>query len=334
MRNTKKVSVCCAWYNRADYLEDTINSLLTQNYNDFEVVIVNDGSTDPRVKKILNSFHDNRLIIVHQENHGFVHAIKTAISTSNGNYIATQGSGDISYPDRLSLQSEILDKSPKIGIVGCKIINAVKGGKNDGFKIPRKYTTLHPNAKDFLSDENPFSHGEVMFRKNVYDSVGGYRDIFKFAQDRDLWLRMIEICQAEIVNETLYERGLFIADGVSTNLNKIVLQKALSLFARQCYHHRQKFGHDLVDKFQNQAALYRIKSADHANFLCKMSFKSLSIENDALAEEFLRMALNEKITPLVVATLTTFYLFKNFSFFKLILKAILNKKYTTERWTA
>ena len=82
------VSVCCAYYNRSEFLRSTINGLLAQDYPNFELVVVNDGSTDPAVRSILDSYQDPRLRVIHQSNTGFVAAIRRAIDESRGQYIA------------------------------------------------------------------------------------------------------------------------------------------------------------------------------------------------------------------------------------------------------
>lgn len=97
-----KVSVVCAWYNRVDYISDTIDSLLAQDYPNFDITIVNDGSPDPLVREVLDNYTNPRLRVIHQENTGFTRAIRRAIDESDRTYIAIQGAGDISLPGRLT----------------------------------------------------------------------------------------------------------------------------------------------------------------------------------------------------------------------------------------
>src|SRR5690554_1592429 len=93
-----RVTIVCAWYNRSEFLLRTVDSLLSQDFDDYEVVIVNDGSTDPRVRELLDGCSDSRLKVIHQENAGFVRAISRAVNYCKSPFIAIQGSGDISYP--------------------------------------------------------------------------------------------------------------------------------------------------------------------------------------------------------------------------------------------
>ena len=141
-----------------------------------------------KIKEFVKKADDPRLIpIYHEENIGFVAGLLDAISKARGEYIAIQGSGDVSMPARIEKQKNLLDAHPEVGIVGCHYENYVQTSG-----VVRKRT---PNANDTtlgsLLDQNVFTHGEVMFRKSTYEKAGGYRPQFTFCQDYDLWLRMI-----------------------------------------------------------------------------------------------------------------------------------------------
>ena len=130
----------------------------------------------------------------------------------------------------------------------------------------KSYGILVLGNSDFLSNPIPFGHGEVMFRRDLYNSVGGYRQFFRFAQDHDLWLRMSERSKMAIIPKVLYQRGLFAKDGIATNVEKLVLQKMLSNFAIQCFKTKDSKGQDLVDKYGCQAGLLRKRNSHLANF--------------------------------------------------------------------
>lgn len=294
MKNNVKVSVVCAWYNRAEYIKDTVNSLLNQNFNDYEIILVNDGSTDIKVKDILDSYSDPKLTVIHQENTGFVGAIKRAIENATGEFIAIQGAGDVSLEERLSTQFDFLDANKKYGIVGCRIVNVEIGGENHGKKRYPQLRKIEPGLNDLLLRFNPFSHGEVMFRKEIYNKVGGYRDYFKHAQDRDLWIRMAEHTKLHVIDKLLYERRSFHVDGVSTSVDKAILQAALSTFARQCYYDRKKMnGLDFVDLYPNHALVFRRKNKNYANFLAKLAIKDFLFKEEGRYIDLPSMAINE-----------------------------------------
>ncbi|WP_444984370.1 glycosyltransferase family 2 protein [Halomonas mongoliensis] len=288
-----KVSVVCAWYNRADYIRDTVDSLLAQDCDSFEVIIVNDGSPDPRVREILDSYDDPRLRVIHQENTGFVDAIRRAIETSQASYIAIQGAGDISFKSRIRSQYEHLENNESCVCVAPKVQQTIFGGPSDQAVIPKRYPKNTYNHQDFLKS-HPFTHGETMYRRDIYDLVGGYRSAFKYSQDTDLWLRMSRFGSFHILDRVMYERRLFHEDGVSTDNNKQLLQKALSHFAKQCasakQDDRQK---DLIDLYGPVALVLRQPSKGLASFAVKSAVKSMINNKSEEALFFLVFAEKE-----------------------------------------
>ena len=246
--SSPKVSIVCAWYNRSDYIKETIESLLAQDYLNFEIVIVNDGSTDPRVREELEKFDDTRLHVHHCENVGFTRAIRTAIDSTSSEYIGIQGAGDYSYPNRISRQVGFLEKRPNFAVAGCRYVNRVKGGKGDGKATPSKHATLTPAASDVLKG-NPFSHGEVLIRRSAYEEVGGYRTIFENSQDKDLWLRLTENWNLGVIDAFLYERRFFSNDGISSNLSKSLTQVAYAHLADYSYIEKKKRRKDPVEQY-------------------------------------------------------------------------------------
>lgn len=251
-----KVSVVCAWYNRADYIRDTIDSLLAQDYPNFDITVVNDGSPDPRVREILDSYDDPRLRVIHQDNTGFTRAIRRAIDESDGAYIAIQGAGDVSLPGRLSAQVAYLEERPDFAVAGCRYVNQVKGPDGDGERKPARVRSLEPTARDVMRG-NPFGHGEVLMRCNAYDAVGGYRVFFENSQDKDLWMRMSQRYHLGIVDACHYQRNVFLADGIASSFDKTLKQIAYSRLADLCHQERLRGERDSVERY-GQLALMRV----------------------------------------------------------------------------
>jgi glycosyltransferase involved in cell wall biosynthesis len=308
--NEVKVSICVAYYNRSEYVQECIQSLLDQEYEAFEVIVVNDGSPDPLTKKYLDEFEDPRLVVIHQENTGFVGAIRAAIDASKGTYIAIQGAGDVSLPSRIKYQAQVLDDKQQVGIVSCLFENVVFGGENDGLRKKRGYASNDISAADFLNGSNPLGHGEVMFRKSIYDKVGGYRAYFKFSQDLDLWLLMIDHCDVEIIQEYLYERRMFMKDGVSTDGKKQFLQKYLAEFARQCYHDRNKYGMDLVEQYGLHSGLFKYPNKNLSGLIASKCIHSMLHENVKDLNFYLRFSRGEPVTLKLVLVLTLVKVYK------------------------
>lgn len=288
-----KVVVACAWYNRADYIRDTLDSLLQQDFDSFEVVLVNDASPDPRVREILDSYDDVRLKVVHQEkNTGFVRAIRNAISLSSAPYVAIQGAGDISLPARLRKQYEILSGDRNISVVG----SYYKNFKVSDDSEVESDIVESPQFPDFsyCLKKNPFSHGEVMFSRSAYEEVGGYREFFKFAQDRDLWLRMSQKnFNFMVIQEVLYFRRNFRKDGVSTDLDKALHQIMLSEIAVKDAVFRHKFGISFVDETGPLSYLFRPRNLRTTKLLIGAAMISKIKRDDAKFRTMSRLALDE-----------------------------------------
>ncbi|WP_083504980.1 glycosyltransferase family 2 protein [Nesterenkonia jeotgali] len=225
-----KVSVVTGYYNRVHLLERTIESILSQTFFDFELIVFDDNSTDgtqERLRQLSDEYKDPRFrYILHSENKGFVRGLVDAISTSEAEYIAIQGSGDVALTKRLELQVELMDRQPEVGAVGGWYFNVQE--EQGTHRLTR------PDANGMTFDDllhaNVFSHGEVMIRRSTYDLVGGYRPEFKYAQDRDLWLRISKVAQLATVPEPIYKRFVQF-DGVSYVPSKRISQACYSMSA-------------------------------------------------------------------------------------------------------
>lgn len=206
---TPKVSVVCAWYNRADYIKDTVDSLLNQDFEDYEIIIANDGSPDPRVKEILDSYDDPKLTIIHKENEGFTKTIKMLVDIAKAPYVAIQGAGDVSYSNRLSTQYEFMDNNLNVGAVGSGFDVDLEGGGNLRYSSPKDIKTTEQ-----LKTSVPFTHGTIMYRKSDYIKSGGYDIRFKYCSDWDLYFRVLAISEIAAIDKPLYKKVEF-NDGFS-----------------------------------------------------------------------------------------------------------------------
>lgn len=285
-----KVTIVCAYYNREDYVTESVQSLLDQTYENLEIIIINDGSTD-KTHERLSAFDDPRLKIITQDNAGFVPSIRRAVDEATGEYIAVHGSGDISLPMRIEKQIQAMQSDENIGVVGCYTEDDSKTGN-------AKYTLKIRNNLNFnktLMQYNMFTHGEVMFRKAVYDQVGGYRPFFIYAQDRDLWLRMSEHCDYRIVEETLYRR-MRLPGGISTNLKKSIIQASLSDFARFCAVERANGNPDPLDKNGPQSIFIKPPSLQLSKKFLWLGMNQMIIDNHKDGWPIIQKSLQENIS--------------------------------------
>jgi glycosyltransferase involved in cell wall biosynthesis len=195
-----RVSVTISVLNGERHLRATIDSILGQTFTDFELIVVNDGSTDG-TGEILESCRDPRLIVVHQENRGIAVSRNKATRLARGEFIAVHDADDISMPDRFEKQVRFLDEHPDYALVGSAFYEI-----NEKGKIRRLVRVLTEDAdlREFLGRRNWFGHGTVMMRRSAFEEVGRYDERFRYALDYDLFLRMIEKHKVANLKEPLY----------------------------------------------------------------------------------------------------------------------------------
>lgn len=286
------VSVVSAWYNREQWVQDSIASVLAQTYKQLEIVVVDDGSTDGTLRE-LQSFNDHRLRVLTQENQGFVRAIRRAVSESRGEFVVVLDAGDIATPTLIEKQVDVLRRNGNVGIVGTYVQHLDVDTGRSTISSP----SLDPSQPLIrqLIRRNIFSHGGTMYRRSLYDRVGGYREFFKFSQDYDLWLRMSEHAEAEIIPEVLYIRRVF-PGGVSVDYRKRVTQAFLAAFAAECARMRLQKGLDPLDKYGTDAVFFRHRSRWLADRLASIALAAVEDKEVVEAYEITRLSVNEKLT--------------------------------------
>ncbi|WP_051292679.1 glycosyltransferase family 2 protein [Olivibacter sitiensis] len=205
------VSIITGYYNRKENLKESIQSVLEQTYPNFEYIVFDDCSTDGTSELIDEFAHPRLRVIKHKRNIGFTKGIIAAIAESKGELIAIHGAGDVSFPERIAKQVDLLEKNPQVGIVGCLLED-----------VSREGTKIHSPIDG--SNKSHFTQGEVMYRKSLYYEVGGYNSLFKYGQFTILKLELLKISESAFVNEVLYRRIHF-ENGVTKNPKKRIEQK-------------------------------------------------------------------------------------------------------------
>lgn len=288
------VSVISVFHNRAHGVASTVESLLHQDHDDLEIVVVDDGSTDATLER-LRRYEDPRLRIETHGNMGFVRALKRAITRTRGEYIALLGAGDACKSTRLSRQAAALDARPDVGAVGCGTENL--DAKTSAL-ISLKITKIVRPVSQMVLTRNPFHHGEIMFRRSLYEKVGGYREFFTFAQDRDLICRFSQHADFLVIEDVLYTRYARMAGSVSTSPEKLLLQRRLSDFAVYCHAQRLAGRPDPLDQYGPAAALMQPRSARLARELRATGLGALKRGNLTMARAFLKQAQAQAPHPL------------------------------------
>lgn len=184
-----KVTVLMPVYNAERHLRDAIDSILAQSFTDFELLIINDGSTDGSVE-IIESFSDPRIRLVHNDrNLGLVLTLNKGIDLARGNYVARMDSDDISLPNRLEQQVALLDADSSLSVVAVKVALIDELGREIGSWSSDKYGTETHEICRHLPLVCCIAHPSIMARKNVLSSYR-YDPAWKNIEDYNLWLRL------------------------------------------------------------------------------------------------------------------------------------------------
>lgn len=190
MKKPKITVLMCVFNEKLIQLEHAIYSILNQTYSNFEFLIILDNPNNIELYRFLKKVEnkDKRIVLyINDENLGLPLSLNKGLLLAKGDYIARMDADDISYRDRLRLQSAILDKEENISIVGG---NYVYIDENDKFIKTNIRIKDDKNVEKMMRYGNVIAHPSVMFRKNDIIAIGGYRNI-KYAEDYDLWLRAI-----------------------------------------------------------------------------------------------------------------------------------------------
>lgn len=201
-----KISVILPCYNNAKYLNEALTSVLQQSYADFELIIIEDGSTD-NSREIIKGFTDPRIkLLEHKTNLGIVISLNEGIKIAQGEYIARMDADDVMLPGRLGRQAEFLDQNPKVAVVGSY---AETIDENNNFLGYYDYPPLNDKAiRRMLLTHNPFIHPSTMLRRNLLLASGGYKNNFNHIEDYELWTRLLQFGQGANLPERLIKYRL------------------------------------------------------------------------------------------------------------------------------
>ena len=182
-----KISILMPVFNGEEYIFSAIHSMLKQTYGNFELIVINDASTDGTIE-VINSIEDPRIRILNLEkNSGIVSALNAGLDISRGEFIARMDADDISRPERLAAQVQYLENHTEVGLVGSWI-------KCFGSSIQpfiHRYPLANDGIECRLLFENPFAHSTVLFRKSVVDAHQlKYEPDYQYVEDWKLWAQM------------------------------------------------------------------------------------------------------------------------------------------------
>ncbi len=182
------ISVVLPVYNAQDYIFDAVNSILAQTYDNFELIVIDDASSDSS-PNIVASLVDSRIRLIRNgENCGLVKSLNIGLHAAAGTFVARMDHDDIALPDRLARQLEFLEANPKVAVVGTgyQLIDA------SAYPGLIYHPPQNPSEVEWaIPFVCPVAHPTVMMRRSVISLVGGYSESAQFAEDYDLWERVL-----------------------------------------------------------------------------------------------------------------------------------------------
>jgi len=197
-------------YNEENGIRRTLQSIYNQTFQDFEIIVVDDGSTDKSAEIVITEFPKVRLI--RQENHGIAVALNRGLQECMGQYIARIDCNDEAYPDRFKCQVEVLQQNSDYAVVGGHVMLFEKDGTDIGIcKFP---TSSAKAVRDLLRGNHPISHEAALIRKSILDQVEGYDPYFTGREDYELWCRISLIAKITNINRVV-TRTLSTTEGIT-----------------------------------------------------------------------------------------------------------------------
>jgi glycosyltransferase involved in cell wall biosynthesis len=186
--NSPLVSVVMAVHNAEKYVEKSIGSILNQTFQDFEFIIINDGSTD-RTASILNALDEahQRIKVIHQEKRGLTPTLNLGCNLAQGKYIARMDADDLSLPERFARQIIFLEAHPEIAVCGSWVKKIGKSRRNLW-----RYPGDSDVARCHLLFNNPIAHPVAMIRRDAIAAAGFYDESYLYAADYACWAKIAE----------------------------------------------------------------------------------------------------------------------------------------------
>ncbi len=196
-----KTSIIIPAYNAMAYLPETVESVLKQTLDDFEVIIVNDGSSD-EIEKWASQLTDPRIRLVSQENQGLAGARNTGIAHAQSEYLAFLDADDLWEPTKLEKQVQVLEENPDVGLVYTWVAYIDEKGQPTGRVFKNQ---AEGDVWEKLTEHNMVECGSVaMVRRSCFETCGDFdRNLRSFAEDWDMWLRIASRYPFKVIKEPL-----------------------------------------------------------------------------------------------------------------------------------
>lgn len=234
--NSALVSVVMPTYNHARFIGEAIESVLNQTYDNFELIIIDNYSTD-NTAEIVASYHDNRIKYLKFRNHGIIAASRNhGIKNSNGKYIAFLDSDDIWLPQKLELQENLMESNPEIGMSYVLYSHLLDDTSSVKGIFPKPSSRLRGNVFTSLYRKSVIANSGAMVRMEVFNELGLLDENPRLVtiEDYEMWLRIARSRPIDYVDnksQLLYR----IRNDNASNLTKLFTKMQREMFLANKY---------------------------------------------------------------------------------------------------
>ena len=199
------VTVLLPVYNCETYIAEAMESVLAQTFTDFELLIIDDASTD-RTVDVIKSYSDSRIVFLQKpKNTGYTRSLNMGLQMARGKFIARMDGDDVCRPNRLERQVNVLQSRPELLLVGS--LFSIIGGLK-----PRYSPLTHELIKVYLLHHNYIQHPTVMMRREVITQFNlQYNPAYEPTEDYKLWSEIVRCGKVEVINEILLDYRMHVA---------------------------------------------------------------------------------------------------------------------------
>lgn len=292
--NYNFVSIILPVYNEEKLIKNSIKSILNQSHKNFELLVIDDGSTD-NTKQIVTSIKDKRIIYIKKNHTGLSETLNCGIQLSKSDLIFRMDADDLSATNRLEIQLNFMNENPEVVLCGT-FMNIINYNKK---KIAKKKLPItNYEIKNTILYNSNIMHPTFCFRKSQVLEVGSYRKEFVYAQDYDLLLRLLnkDYIFANIPKYLVdYKQSDF------KNIDKIYAQMRFSRLAKKLFKNRKK------NEIESEINIKKIKNTKNINRFSKLIFKIFIYFNNK--------RINNKFPKLLWILLSYFIAIFNYELF-------------------
>jgi glycosyltransferase involved in cell wall biosynthesis len=286
--DTPQVTVLMSVYNGEKYLRQAVDSVLAQTFRDFELLIVDDCSTDSTAE-ILKSYHDSRIRIVsNNENSGPYKSAQIGLGLARGKYVARLDADDIALPNRLEKQYARLESEPDLAV--CASSYEVIDENGDVKRIAKAYFS-GDKLYYYLSFANFLAHSTVLFRRDAILALGGYDETLRAAGDYDLWHRVSRVAKMVRMEDVLVKWREHSESISSTDTKKqtgIARSTAFNWIDRICNHRLDREVISVLCEWSRAVPFFEVKPDAMINGLILLNKRLIALAPEYVDRKKLR----------------------------------------------